>query len=617
MFKIMASTRQYLPPKRPLDLDGLSVTQESKRLTLSHTEYAEGAVHIEGGLHNSGTNNPIFIGNPTFIYHVSSSDINNSKLFEPIWDPQFPPRNPYFVGRKEVLTLLATTLHSKGIGVINQAVSVGMGGIGKTEVAKEFAHQNRDKYGLVWWIRAGSSVTLLEDYRRLARSLEVVDPDEMKIIYLIDDVKVRLQKRGGFLLVFDNAETEAGGIKLSIQDFFSENGDILVTSRDQSWIDPIRVPVFELEDIKNYFSRVFGSSHTHQMSDIFLLSEMLGYLPLAIIQAVGYLKEEQGSTISEYVHFFENIKQKILSRGTVLTQHVPVAVTFDITMEKIKTINPGARELLIECSFLAPDPIPKFFVSEWVAQKYPSLSTVEAEWTVKELLSVLKRYSMISDMPREFSIHRLILCITSGLVETHNLSWMCLVKIFFHLFNYNKKDMGTLPICTVLYPHILELNKRIPTSEADWETAGKLFSKVASLYGLGTVQLHKGHYEAALQLFNSDLEIQLATFGSQTHPEIANTFHTIGEAYFLKGDYSKALQNFKTSLNIQEHVYKTRVHAWTADTLHWLGKTCRALNLFEESEVWFLESLNSKKRVYSEGNPEILKTKNELDQVNE
>jgi len=90
-----------------------------------------------------------------------------------------PPRNPHFTGREEELGRLAGALTEKGDGCgLSTLDLVGMGGVGKTQLAIEFCYRQyttadpgapgTGAYGLVLWLRAESSEALAADLRSLA-----------------------------------------------------------------------------------------------------------------------------------------------------------------------------------------------------------------------------------------------------------------------------------------------------------------------------------------------------------------------------------------------------------------------------------------------------------------
>ena len=76
-------------------------------------------------------------------------------------------RNPHFTGRDEALRRLHEDLRSGKQAAITQAIS-GLGGVGKTQLALEYAYRHASDYEGVWWLRAETPATLADDYAGLA-----------------------------------------------------------------------------------------------------------------------------------------------------------------------------------------------------------------------------------------------------------------------------------------------------------------------------------------------------------------------------------------------------------------------------------------------------------------
>lgn len=147
-----------------------------------------------------------------------------------VWN--VPPRNPHFIGRTGILAELQRRFSSAapGTGLVVQAL-YGLGGVGKSQLAIEFAHRRGRDYDLVWWIDAEQPVLIPEQFDRLGRRLGLSAPGSA--IDSVDRVKAHLATRSDWLLIFDNAER--------VEDVAAyrpaAGGEILVTSRFPGWGD--------------------------------------------------------------------------------------------------------------------------------------------------------------------------------------------------------------------------------------------------------------------------------------------------------------------------------------------------------------------------------------------
>src|SRR6266511_1984242 len=115
-----------------------------------------------------------------------------------------PPRNPHFIGRGDQLAALRRSLTESSVGAVVQAGAVhGLGGVGKTQLAVEYAHRYASDYDLVWWVPAEQSATIPSQLAALARRLNLPElPSLEEQVGVLFDA---LAGRERWLLVYDNA----------------------------------------------------------------------------------------------------------------------------------------------------------------------------------------------------------------------------------------------------------------------------------------------------------------------------------------------------------------------------------------------------------------------------
>jgi len=141
-------------------------------------------------------------------------------------------RNPFFTGREDVLTQLRDALTAGSSAALTQATSPqaisGMGGIGKTQTAVEYAYRHRDEYQAVLWASAVDETTLREGFVEIARLLGLPQAQEADQDLAVQAVKAWLETTGGWLLILDNAD-EPKTLKPFLP--LQKKGHVLLTTR--------------------------------------------------------------------------------------------------------------------------------------------------------------------------------------------------------------------------------------------------------------------------------------------------------------------------------------------------------------------------------------------------
>src|SRR5690349_21672523 len=139
-----------------------------------------------------------------------------------------PARVRGFTGRAELLAELGAALRSGGPTAV-QAVT-GMGGVGKTTAAIEYAHRHHDQFDIAWWVPAEDPGLIPERLAELALALDLTTattPAGVGVARLLGE----LARRDRWLVVFDNAEDPR-----AVARFLPEGpGQVLITSRNPAW----------------------------------------------------------------------------------------------------------------------------------------------------------------------------------------------------------------------------------------------------------------------------------------------------------------------------------------------------------------------------------------------
>ncbi len=265
-----------------------------------------------------------------------------------VWN--VPARNPGFTGRDGLLVAIREALQSSDRAVV-QALH-GMGGVGKTQLAIEYAHRFAGAYDLVWWVNAESPGLIAEQVAALAAELACAD-QAAGIEAACGAVLAELRQRDRWLLVFDNVtapEDLADATPVG-------DGHVLITSRAHDWAEvAVAVAVNVLaraESVAILQNRVPGLTE----GDADRVAEALGDLPLALAQAAGYMA---GSSMpaGEYLGLLGARAAQLLDQGKSANYPRSLAAVTRLAFDQLCTVNQAAADLVGICAFLAPEPVP-------------------------------------------------------------------------------------------------------------------------------------------------------------------------------------------------------------------------------------------------------------------
>jgi hypothetical protein len=327
--------------------------------------------------------------------------------FPAVWGG-VPQRIRNFTGRTDVLAQLRTGTAGNAAVVLPHALQ-GLGGVGKTAVAIEYAHLFRSDYDLVWWIPADQAALVRSSLARLAEQLGLPAATatgiESAAAAALDALR-RGEPYSRWLLIFDNADQPE-----DLNDIIPRDGpgNVLITSRNHRWqsvIDTVSLDVFDRAESIEFLKKRVPKGLAESSAD--RLAEILGDLPLALEQA-GALQAETGMPVEEYLRLLDRQVTEMLGLGTSPDYPLSMSAAWKLSVTTLRKQMPEAQELLRCCAFFGPDPIPRD-VFRW--------GTQATETRVRELIAdpirlstairELARFALIKIDGRTISVHRLI-----------------------------------------------------------------------------------------------------------------------------------------------------------------------------------------------------------------
>lgn len=286
-----------------------------------------------------------------------------------------PQRNVVFTGRRTLIERLRDSLLSGTTAVLPQAL-YGLGGVGKTQLALEYAYRFESDYDLVWWINAAEPTQIRQDLNTLAGHLGVPlgGKDLTAVCNEVLDKLRRGTPHARWLLVYDNAEKPAdldGLVPVS-----GPGHHILITSRNPAWAERaarIEVDLFTREESVALLRRYNQSLEPVEAARV---AEELGDFPLAVSLAAASL-QESAMPVDTYVEMLRTQMTDILRSQSA--PDYPTSAAASWSLDRLKSRTPAAAALLQLCAFFGPDPIPRDMLSsrpalELLERHDPSLS---------------------------------------------------------------------------------------------------------------------------------------------------------------------------------------------------------------------------------------------------
>ena len=288
-------------------------------------------------------------------------------LGEPVvWNVPYP-RNLNFAGRTLLLAQLETALAS---GTTAAQAIAGLGGVGKTQTAVEYAYRHRDRYRVVLWVRADTETSLISGYRELAEVLGLPEKDARDSNKVVTAVRRWLGREPGYLLILDNADDPA-----LVRPYLpsAPKGHVLLTSRAHTFDipgvrQPIGLPVLEPDEALEFLGKRTGRAgplDPAEQDAARTLAAELGYLPLALEQAAAYMVEH-AEAFSVYLDAYRKSRLELLDKRGPFAGDYPetVRTTWKRSFDAVATASPASIALLRLSAFFAPDAIPYELILE-------------------------------------------------------------------------------------------------------------------------------------------------------------------------------------------------------------------------------------------------------------
>ncbi|GAA2907806.1 FxSxx-COOH system tetratricopeptide repeat protein [Nonomuraea rubra] len=557
----------------------------------------------------------------------------------PIWGREIPYRNRYFTGRERELAELRERLALDSTALVGQPPQpiYGMGGIGKTEIAAEYAHRHSEDYDLVWWVRAEQEETIINALIGLGRKMALngFRPDDRD--YSAKLVLSALAAHDPFerwLLIYDNVESAN-----EVQNYLpSGGGHVIITTRDRHWrramnLDGIEVGEFLPEDtVKFLHKRVIALSGRGSERSVDAEAEaqdlagQLGNLPLAAEHAAAYLNET-GTSITEYLALFRDNAHALLASSVDIKYPQTVATTWSVSRNKISpeadalfrllaslSAEPVAEELLVQPTVAAslPEPLSRVLSSvtdfrraarELGRYSMLKLDGVRNVVQLHRVVQAVTRDRMVREDPEAAARYReaahLLLAASDPRAVDREDSEQIYQRSLQHLVPSKATESGDPNVRRLIINQVEQLFRRgghqeslrlgLPTLESWRERFGPDDKHTLALaLQVGNALRVSGRWEESQRLLADTLRRLHDGFG-ELDPVYLDCARVHGIGLRLLGRYAEALQNDQKLLPLFErelrpdHPDTLRIRSNVAVSLRCLGRFAEALEYDDET----------------------------------
>jgi tetratricopeptide (TPR) repeat protein len=503
---------------------------------------------------------------------------NQSQLFPSpeLWTVPYQ-RNPYFTGRDEVFAQLehhfsplgqTTGQETRRLALTQPHAIKGLGGIGKTQIAVEFAYRSRasGRFKHTFWVNAANEETILASFVELAGILPELSAtnvtDQRK---LVEAVKRWLEDRQqSWLLIFDNVDNIDN--LPALREYLPQrgNGSVLLTTRANavgSLATSIEVDTMGWREGTDLLLRRAGrfKDLSEEINETYLeeinragdIVMALDYFPLALDQAGAYIEETQ-CTFEDYLALYQTHRQKLLARRGKQATNYPdsVATTWSLSFQKVEQANPAAAQLLHLCAFLAPDRIPEELIKEGAAYWPLELKQSAADFYIyNEVIEELLKFSLVKRQveDRVLSIHRLVQAVQVDIMEPEvRLQWAeRVVRGIDAGFPVNSDELAAWPSCLRYLDQAQTCHTLIEHYEFSFPEAANVLNRIG-LY------LHDhALYTLSEPLYQRALVIREQLLG-EMHPDTATSLNNLASLYESQGSHAEAEPLYRRALAIYE-----------------------------------------------------------------
>jgi tetratricopeptide (TPR) repeat protein len=512
----------------------------------------------------------------------------------------YPSLGDLFKGRDAVLDGLRASLENASVeaGKISVRVLHGLGGVGKTRAAVEYARRYTESYSGIFFVDAESAASIGRNLAGLAGPLVLNLPEQDAPEEEAHQAAVLswLSEHPTWLLILDNVDSREAAA--AAQDVLARlaGGHVLLTGRISEWnptLEPTELGLLDLDTATDFLlARTAGRRRkaSDDPTNARALAKRLEGLPLALEQAGAYIAHRR-LTFGEYFAAWEAQRETVLAWSDSRVMHYPksLAVTWQTSITQLTV---GGRRLLQRLAWLAAEPIPESLLD------VPVMGDKGVD--VREALADLACYSLVTRATGEptFTVHRLVQEVTRR--ETREDAARSSLEEALHwiddAFVGDPQDVRVWSTLDPLTPHAREV-----AGHADATDVGGRTSYLLTRIGL--LLKVKARYIEAEALQRHALVIAEKTLDSD-HPELAIRLNNLAQLLQETNRLAEAEPLMRRALDIGERSLGPD-HPKVATRLNNLAQLLQDTDRLAEAEPLMRRALDIDERSLGPDHPDV------------
>ncbi|MEH2389220.1 MAG: tetratricopeptide repeat protein, partial [Nostoc sp.] len=515
-----------------------------------------------------------------------------------------------FVGREEELQNLHQLLQdNKQVAMSTTgyayAAIAGMGGVGKTELALQYAIKHRNTYnGGLCWLLAKTGDVGIQVVQFARTQLDLKPPEDFDILAQVQYCW-RRWREGDVLLVLDDV-SDYEEVKPYLQSLPSRFKVLMTTRQKLGRIAQLSLDVLQPEAALELLRSLLKETPERIDRELALanqLCERLGYLPLGVELVGRYLARKQDLSLAEMLRRLQNkrLDERSLSKSKSeadMTAQRGVLAAFELSWQELEDSD---KQLGCLLSLFAAAPIPWKLVEQCLPENAEDLEEIRDDSLLN--LHLLQRKGegiyQLHPLLREFFQYK-----CKGLDKVEELK-----RSFCKVIVAVAKDIPDSPTLqqinnvTPAIPHIAEVAKNLIQYVSDNDLIWPFF---------GNAQFYQGQglYDKAVPWCKQCLEITKKRLGEE-HPNVASSLNNLAYLYYCQGRYSQAEPIYIQALALTRKLLGEE-HPDVAQSLNNLALLYHSQGKYSQAEPIYIQALALTRKLLGEEHPDVAQSLNNL-----